>query len=141
MRRQLGDGYELDDDPDRIDVAAVHRYISNESYWAPGREYEMQERLVRSATRVVGLYHHGEQIGFCRAVEAFGVPDVYLADVYVLTEHRRRGLGVELVAEMVERGPYADRAWFLHTGDAHGLYRRFGFAEPNERMMERPAPT
>jgi GNAT superfamily N-acetyltransferase len=140
MRRQLDDGYELDDDRDRVDVAAVHRYISEESYWAPGREYEMQERLVRSATRVVGLYHHGEQVGFCRAVETFGVPDVYLADVYVLTEHRGRGLGVELVAEMIERGPYADRAWFLHTGDAHGLYSKFGFVLPSERMMERPVP-
>ena len=47
MKRELGDAYELDDDPQRIDVAAVHRYISEESYWAPGRDYETQERLVR----------------------------------------------------------------------------------------------
>ena len=44
MRRELGDGYELDDDPGRIDVAAVHRYLSEESYWAAGRPYELQER-------------------------------------------------------------------------------------------------
>jgi GNAT superfamily N-acetyltransferase len=138
MKRDLRDGYEVDDDPERIDVAAVHRYISEESYWAPGRAYEHQERLVRAATRVVGLYHDGRQVGFCRAVETFGVPDVYLADVYVLTEHRGRGLGVELIAEMVERGPYADRAWFLHTGDAHGLYEKFGFGKPGPKLMERP---
>ena len=42
-------GYELDDDPGRIDIAAVHRFISEKSYWAPGRDYEMQERLVREA--------------------------------------------------------------------------------------------
>jgi GNAT superfamily N-acetyltransferase len=138
MKRDLEDGYELDDDPARIDVAAVHRYISEESYWAPGRPYELQERLVRAATRVVGLYHRGQQVGFCRAAETFGVPDVYLADVYVLIEHRGRGLGVELIAEMVEHGPYADRAWFLHTGDAHGLYRKFGFGAPGPKLMERP---
>ena len=41
---------------------------------------------------------------------------------------------------MVERGPYKHRAWFLHTRDAHALYRRFGFDKPGERLMERPAP-
>ena len=97
----------------------------------------MQERLVREASRVVGLYHDGRQVGFCRAVAAVGVPAVYLADVYVLTEHRGRGLGVELVGEMVERGPFADRAWFLHTGDAHELYRKFGFDKPGPKLMER----
>ncbi len=141
MRRTLADGYELDDDADRIDVAAVHRFISEESYWAPGRDYETQARLVREAARVVGLYHEGRQVGFCRAVVAYGLPTVYLADVYVLDSHRGRGLGVELVGEMVERGPFADRAWFLHTADAHELYRKFGFDIPTERMMERPAPT
>jgi GNAT superfamily N-acetyltransferase len=140
MRRELGGGYELDDDPDRIDVAAVHRFISEESYWAPGREYELQERLIRGAARVVGLYHEGDQIGFCRAATAFGLPNVYLADVYVLTEHRGRGLGVQLVREMIERGPFADRAWLLHTGDAHELYRKFGFAAPGEKLMERLPP-
>jgi predicted N-acetyltransferase YhbS len=141
LRRVLGDGYEVDDDPARIDIAAVHRFISEESYWAAGREYDMQERLVREATRVVGLYREGAQIGFCRAVTAFGFPAVYLADVYVLTEHRGHGLGLELVREMVENGPFNDRAWILHTGDAHDLYRKFGFGPPSDRLMERPPPT
>jgi GNAT superfamily N-acetyltransferase len=140
MRRELGGGYELDDDPARVDVRAVHRYLSRESYWAFGRAYETQERYVRAAARVVGLYRDGEQVGFCRAVDAVGLNAVYLADVYVLAAHRGRGLGVELVAEMVERGPYAGRAWFLHTRDAHELYRRFGFGPPDERLMERLPP-
>jgi len=135
MKRDLGDGYELDDDPKRIDIAAVHRFLRDESYWAGGRDFETQAELVRTASRVVGLYHRGEQVGFCRAV---ATPAVYLADVYVLTEHRGRGLGEALVEEMVERGPYADRSWLLHTADAHELYRRFGFGAPGERLMERP---
>jgi GNAT superfamily N-acetyltransferase len=138
MRRRLADGYELDDDPARIDVAAVHIFISEESYWAPGREYDLQEQLIREASRVVGLYHDDRQVGFCRAVAAFGLPAVYLADVYVLAEHRGLGLGVELVEEMIERGPYADRPWLLHTGDAHELYRKLGFDAPGPRLMERP---
>jgi GNAT superfamily N-acetyltransferase len=153
MKRDLGDGYELDDDPDRIDLDAVHDYLANESYWARGRPRETVERLVRGATRVVGLYRGGPgnvadpvsgpgaagQVGFARAVSD-GVVFAYLADVYVLPEHRGRGLGVELVREMVENGPLAGLRWILHTRDAHGLYQRFGFAEPDERLLERPRP-
>ena len=139
MKRELRGGFELDDDVARIDVAAVHRYLSEESYWARGREYEVMERYIREASRVVGLYQDGRQIGFCRAVAADGLAFVYLADVYVLDEFRGRGLGVELVREMVERGPFAGRNWLLHTEDAHELYRKFGFEEPNYKLMERRA--
>jgi len=136
MKRPLDDGYELDDDPARVDVDAVHAFLT-QSYWAEGRPRETVERLVRDAQRVVGLYHEGRQVGFCRAVSD-DASLTYLADVYVLPEHRGRGLGVELVREMIDNGPYAQRRWLLHTRDAHELYRRFGFGAPNERLMERP---
>jgi GNAT superfamily N-acetyltransferase len=136
MIRGLGDGYELDDDPDRIDLDAVHAYLTR-SYWAEGRSRETVERLVRSAQRVVGLYADGRQVGFCRAVSD-DASLAYLADVYVLPEHRGRGLGVQLVREMIDNGPYAARRWLLHTRDAHELYRRLGFGPPGERLMERP---
>ena len=136
MTRSLGDGYELDDDVARVDVGAVHAFLANESYWAKGRARDTVERLVREAARVVGLYKDGRQVGFCRAVTD-GVAFVYLADVYVRPEHRGRGLGVELVREMVERGPYANLKWLLHTSDAHTLYERFAFGPPSERVMER----
>jgi len=136
MRRELGDVIELDDDPARIDVDAVHDFLSNNAYWAEGRPRETVERTVREASRVVGLYADGRQIGFARAFTD-GVAAVYLADVYVLPEFRGRGLGVELVREMVEASPWIDRKWLLHTRDAHELYRRFGFGAPSERLMER----
>jgi GNAT superfamily N-acetyltransferase len=139
MRRDLGDGFELDDDRERVDIGTVHRFLSEEAYWALGRTRETQERLVREASRVVGVYHEGRQVGFARAVTD-GVAFVYLADVYVLPEHRGRGLGLELVREMVERGPYADRKWILHTEDAHDLYRRLGFDTPGYKVMERLPP-
>jgi len=136
VRRDLGDGIELDDDPTRIDVDAVHDFLSNHAYWAIGRPRETVERTVREASRVVGLYAGGRQIGFARAFTD-GVSIVYLADVYVLSELRGRGLGKELVREMVEGSPWADQKWLLHTRDAHELYRRFGFGAPSERVMER----
>ena len=136
MKRELPGGYELDDDPARIDVDEVHDYLANRSYWAEGRSRETVERLVREATRVVGLYAAGRQVGFARAFSD-GVALAYLADVYVLPEHQGRGLGVELVREILENGPLTEVKWILHTRDAHDLYRRFGFGEPSERVLER----
>lgn len=136
MKRELPGGYELDDERNRIDVDAVHDFVSNHSYWAPGRAREVQEELIGQAIRVVGLYHDGRQVGFARAVGDSHL--VYLADVYVLPEHRGAGRGVELVREIVENGPYADSRWILHTADAHRLYEKFGFGPPSDRVMERP---
>jgi GNAT superfamily N-acetyltransferase len=134
--RKLSGGLELDDSKERIDRAEVHRFLSEESYWAEGRPRETQDRLIDEASRVVGLYDGPRQIGFCRAFTD-GLSLAYLADVYVLGEYRGRGLGEELVREMVENGPYANVKWILHTTDAHPLYRKFGFEEPNYKVMER----
>ena len=134
MRRDLGDGYELDDDRERIDVDAVHRYLSGESYWAKGRSHAAVVELLANSWRLVGLYHGGAQVGFCRVVSDGGVI-AYLADVYVLAEHRGRGLGLELVREAVVNGPPI-RRWLLHTVDGHPLYARFGFGPPSDRAME-----
>jgi GNAT superfamily N-acetyltransferase len=139
MTRDLGDGFELDDDATRIDREAVHAYLGGISYWAEGRTRKRQDALIDASDRVVGLYKDGGQIGFARAVDCDAAGFVYLADVYVLDEHRGRGLGVELVREIVEHGPFAERRWLLHTRDAHELYEKFGFG-PNPRLMERNAP-
>ncbi|MFL5952547.1 MAG: GNAT family N-acetyltransferase [Gaiellaceae bacterium] len=136
MKRALPGGLELDDSKDRIDLDEVHRFLSEESYWANGRPRATQERLVREASRVVGLYDGDRQIGFCRAFTD-GVALAYLADVYVLSEYRGRGLGAELVREMIDNGPYADVKWLLHTTDAHPLYRKLGFEEPSYKVLER----
>jgi GNAT superfamily N-acetyltransferase len=136
MIRELDDGLQLDDDRERVDVDEVHRFLSEESYWAVGRPRETVERLIHEASRVVGLYDGGRQVGFCRAFTD-GVAIAYLADVYVLPEYRGRGLGEELVREMVENGPYAGVKWLLHTTDMHPLYRKFGFEVPSYKVLER----
>src|SRR5437879_6302980 len=82
MRRDLGEGIEIDDDPARVDVDAVHEFLANDAYWAKGRPHETVERLLREASRVVGLYAGERQVGFARAFTD-GVAVVYLADVYV----------------------------------------------------------
>ncbi|MGP0103110.1 MAG: GNAT family N-acetyltransferase [Solirubrobacteraceae bacterium] len=138
MRRELADGFELDDDPARIDVDAVHAFISGESYWGRGRSRERVELAIRGSRRVVGLYRDGVQVGFARAVSD-GVIVAYLADVYVLPAFRGRGLGLELVREIVDGEGAGDVRWLLHTADAQGLYAKLGFTEdrPTYPLMER----
>ncbi len=137
MRRELAEGYELDDDRGRVDVDAVHRYLSEEAYWVRGRDRDTIERLVRESTRVIGVYLGSEQVGFARVISD-GTSMAWLGDVYVIEGHRGRGLGVELVREAVEHPEHRDLVWFLNTRDAHGLYTRFGFEAPNDRTMVRP---
>jgi GNAT superfamily N-acetyltransferase len=137
VRRRLAGGYELDDDLERIDLEEVHRFLSTDAYWARGRSRENVERAIHGSARVVGLYEPGgRQVGFARAVSD-SVVTAYLADVYVLADHRGRGLGVELVRELVERGSLAGCGWLLHTEDAQSLYGKFGFGAPSARLMER----
>lgn len=138
MRRELGEGIEVDDSRDRIDREEVHRFLTEVAYWALGRPRAVQDRLIETAARVVGVYDGDEQIGFARAATD-GNSFVYLADVYVLEAYRGRGLGGELVREMVENGELAGLRWLLHTENMHSLYRKFGFSEPSYKVMERRA--
>ena len=137
MRRELSGGYELDDDPDRIDVDTVHDYIRDVSYWAKGRSRETMEAAIAGSARVIGLYApDGSQAGFLRVISD-STTYAYLADVFVLEPHRGRGLGVELVREAVDTEPWKRMSWHLRTSDAHKLYERFGFHRPSERSLER----
>jgi predicted N-acetyltransferase YhbS len=97
------------------------------------------ERLVRETTRVIGLYApDGSQAGFCRVVTD-GHAIAYLADVYVHTDYRGRGLGAALVREAVLDGPHSGVRWVLHTDDPE-FYEPFGFGAPTARLRERPKP-
>ena len=136
--------YELDDDPVRVDRDAVWEFLSTQAYWGRFRTRADFEKQFASAWRVVGAYEaracetgEGRQVGFARAISD-GVSFAYLADVFVLPDARGAGLGKELVATMIDRGPGAGFRWTLHTSDAHGLYGKFGFAKPDHTYLERP---
>ena len=137
MRRHLDDIYALDDDPNRIDIDALIAFLTTSAYWGRWRGRAEIEAQLASAWRVVGLYAGEEMVGFARAVSD-GVAYAYLADVFILPDARGAGLGKELVATMIDHGPGASFRWTLHTADAHGLYRQYGFAAPDETYLERP---
>jgi GNAT superfamily N-acetyltransferase len=132
--------YELDDDPARVDVDAVWDFLSTDAYWGRSRTRADFEAQLATAWRIVGAYETatGRLVGFARTISD-GVAYGYLSDVFVTADARGTGLGKELVATMIDRGPGAGFRWSLHTTDAHGLYRQFGFAPPDERYLERPS--
>jgi GNAT superfamily N-acetyltransferase len=131
--------YEIDDDPARIDRAAVWRFLSTEAYWGRNRSRADVEAQLDDAWRLVAAYDgDGATVGFARAVSD-GVNFAYLADVYVEAGARGAGLGTALVRAMIDDGPGHAFRWTLFTQDAHSLYTRFGFAPPDATAMVRPA--
>jgi GNAT superfamily N-acetyltransferase len=131
--------FEIDDNPARVDVDIVWRFMSTKAYWARWRDRDHVERQLAGAWRVVGAYRTdtGSMIGYARAISD-GVALAYLADVFVVDEARGHGVGKALVRAMIDDGPGAEFRWMLHTSDAHELYRRFGFHEPDATYLERP---
>jgi GNAT superfamily N-acetyltransferase len=131
--------FTISTDPARLDVDAIHAYLSR-SYWAAGRPREVVARSL-TGSLCFGLYDGERQIGFARAITDRATY-AYLADVYILEEYRGHGLGEWLIETVVSHPDLQGlRRFGLVTQDAHGLYRKFGFAELThpERHMERLA--
>jgi GNAT superfamily N-acetyltransferase len=133
-------GYEISTEFERIDREVIWQYLSTEAYWGRSRTRELVEAQIDRAWRVVGAYESGSgaMVGFARVLSD-GIGLAYLADVFVLPAHQGRGVATAMLEELIERGPGAHLRWTLFTSDAHSLYRKFGFAEPDATAMVRPA--
>jgi GNAT superfamily N-acetyltransferase len=132
--------YDISDDKQRLDCGVIHAYLSR-SYWSPGIAREVVERAI-AGSLCFGVYHHSMQIGFARVISDKAT-FAYLADVFILEDHRGQGLSKRLMAYIADhRDLQGLRRFLLATKDAHGLYRQFGFTElaNPSRMMERLRP-
>lgn len=132
--------YEVSDDPARVDRDVVWGFLSTQAYWGRWRDRATVEGQLDAAWHQVGAYAvgSGEMVGFARAFSD-GFASAYLGDVFVVADHRGRGVAQLMVRAMVEDGPGPRMRWMLHTRDAHGLYRRFGFGDPEAgHYQERP---
>ena len=138
---------ELSDDPARLDLDVVHGFLSRHAYWARGVSRTVVERSLRSSWCVGAYDERVGQVGFARLVSD-GATDAWLCDVFVLPGSRGAGTGDRLVREALDRAAVDGvRRVMLATADAHGLYRRHGFGEPQagvfmelvgERLRARP---
>ena len=125
------DGYTISTDKTRLDTGLIHNFLSEDSYWAQDRPYDVVERSIDHSL-CFGVYAGTEQVGFARVVTDY-VTFAWLCDVFIVESHRGRGLGKRLV-ETVVAHPDLDgiRLFSLATRDAHELYRRYAGFEPLE---------
>jgi GNAT superfamily N-acetyltransferase len=122
---------------ENMDIAAIHDFLSKESYWARGIPRETVETSLQHSF-CVGVFDDESQIGFARFVTDYAT-FAYLADVYVLKEYRGKGLSKMLMEYIMElEWTKGLRRLLLATLDAHALYKRFGFEPPEnpEWLME-----
>jgi len=128
--------YEITTDKSRLDIGAIHDFLST-SYWSPGIPRTVVERAIANSMCFAALAD-GEQVGFARVVTDKAT-FAYLADVYVLPEHRGNGVSRKLMEEIIRHPDLQGlRRMLLATRDAHGLYAKFGFKPLNapDRVME-----
>lgn len=132
--------YIISTERSRLDLNVIHGFLTR-SYWSPGIPRETVERAIQNSMPF-GLYLGAAQIGFARVITDFSSFG-YLADVFILEEHRGKGLSKWMMETLFSHPELQGfRRWMLATRDAHGLYRQVGFtplAAP-ERFMEKWDP-
>ena len=123
--------YEIDDDTERIEVDTVRDWLASTYWWDQGLTREQVVRAVRGSSLVIGAYRGGRQVAVARVVSD-AVRFAWIADVFVAPEHRGRGVARAMVRFALGHPDYADvTRWMLATRDAHGVYARLGFVEPD----------
>jgi GNAT superfamily N-acetyltransferase len=119
------DRFTVTTDKARLDRGAIHEFLRS-SYWAENIPRSTVDRSI-DGSLCFGLLEEHRQIGFARVITDC-TTFAYLADVFVLPEHRGHGLGKWLIECVVNHPDLQGlRRWMLGTRDAHGLYEQFGF--------------
>ena len=128
-------------DSRRLQIDVIHKYLSEESYWARERTVEQTETAIKNSLPF-GVYKGENQVGFARVVTDY-TTFAYLGDVFILPEYQGGGLGKILMKAIVEHPDLQNlRRWILATKDAHTLYEKYEFSALRhpERWMEKTAP-
>lgn len=130
--------YKISIDRNKIDIAALHDYLSNRSYWARGRSIDTVRQSIENSL-CFGVYDNNEQmIGFARIVTDYAV-FAYIMDLFILEDYRKLGLSKLLLDSIMNHSDLRGvRRIMLATSDAHGLYEKYGFKtlEKPENFME-----
>ena len=94
------DEFTISADKTRLNIALIHEYLSQRSYWAQGRALEVVRKSIEQSL-YFGLYRGDEQVGFARVVTD-GATFAWLCDVFVLETMRGRGLGLTSMNERLK---------------------------------------
>lgn len=134
-------GYTITTDKEQLQPEAIHKWLSEESYWSKNIPYELVKRAF-DHSYCIGILKDGMQIGYGRLITDY-TTFAYLADVYVEEQHRGQGLSRKMMEVLMEQAWVQGlRKVMLATLDAHGLYAKFGFTPMviSERYMEISRP-
>lgn len=132
--------FTISTDRSRLDAEMIHKFLSEESYWAANRTRKQTLTAIENSI-CFGVYHGSRQIGFARVVSDKAT-FAYVGDVFIIQEFRGRGLSKWLMETIVAHPDLQNlRRWVLATRDAHALYEQFEFSSLKfpERWMERTA--
>jgi len=130
-------GYRITTDQDAMDFTVIHGFIS-QSYWAKGIPEATLKKAIKNSLCFGVFTEQNAQIGFARIISDYAT-FAYLADVFVLEDHRGRGISKWLVESIVAHPELQGlRRTLLATADAHGLYQRYGYTalQHPDRFME-----
>lgn len=124
--QSITDDYTISSDKSRLDLPFIHQFLSTQAYWCLNIPMDTVRRSVENSL-CFGVYLGEQQVGFARIISDYATI-AYLGDVFVIAEHRGKGLSKRLVAEIMSHPDLQGlRRWILLTGDAHGLYSQFGW--------------
>jgi GNAT superfamily N-acetyltransferase len=130
------DQFTVSTNPSKLDIDAIHDFLTH-CYWSEGIPRDSVTRAILHSL-CFGLYEGGKQVGFARVISDYSTY-AYLCDVYVLEPYRGKGLGTWLMSCVMKHPDLQGlRRFTLLTRDAHGLYKKFGFAAMKDpsRYME-----
>jgi GNAT superfamily N-acetyltransferase len=129
-------GFSISTDKAKLDVDSIHHFLSTKAYWCLNIPKHTVETAIGNSL-CFGVYQNEKQIGFARVISDFATI-AYLGDVYILEDYRRNGLSKWLMETVMSHPELQGlRRWILLTGDAHELYRKFGWkdiADPSKWM-------
>lgn len=111
--------------------------LMKQTYWAPGRTEEEVLTAMQHSICFGAFDDTDTLVGFARVVTDY-VSIWYLCDVIVDAHHRGNGIGSMLLSAITSDSRFANAPALLKTKDAHGLYRKYGFADTDSgRVMYR----
>ena len=123
--------YYIDTDKTKLDIDIIHSFLT-QSYWAKNISIETVSRSIDNSI-CFGIYtSSGQQCGFARVITDSST-FAYLADIFILDNHRRKGLSKWLLETIIAHDELQGlRRIMLRTEDAHDLYKKFGFKTLND---------
>ena len=130
--------YKISTDKDKLDLMAIHDFLTNRSYWAIGRSFETVKRSIENSI-CFGVYDSSDKlVGFARVLTDYAV-FAYIMDVFILEDYRKQGLGKQLMSAIMQHSELQGlKRIMLATNDAQELYEKYGFKRTvtPEKIME-----